>query len=98
MLLKHSAILSTFIKLPFVVKTLFLAILDRFNCSCVKKSNMHAQLRNQSSSYTRCVQLDEGCGGMARQDLRNRSCDMYICMLQAGGCMRTWIRIRTVDT
>ena len=29
---KHSAILSTFIKLPFVIKTFWVAVLDRFYC------------------------------------------------------------------
>ena len=68
MLLEHSVILSTFIKLPFVVKTLFLVILDRFNCTCVKKSNEHAQLTNHLVIHV-VYTSNEGCGGMARQDL-----------------------------
>ena len=45
---EHSAILSTFIKLPFVIKYFCVAILQRFYCT----NNLHLQIQIQTNNIT----------------------------------------------
>ena len=63
---EHSAILCTFIKLPFVIKIFVLSIFDRFNCSwninslCVIYSYNPLKVANKHTCLSNCTDAQAG--------------------------------------